>query len=165
MLSLLVREINTHNTAISAIDIEFHPDHNNCFHQSGRSWPNSIGFARLAQTNTYITKWSPLHMIVFSSHRRSFCIYYKVISPPLDRFCLLIKDHFAYITKRSPLHLIAFVCSSKIVQPHIGEQTPGRGNRLRSATILDSTLLKARSHFFVCDLSIFIIMCRHICDI
>ena len=111
-----MREINTHNTAISAIDIEFHPDHNNCFHQSGRSWPNSIGFARLAQTNTYITKWSPLHMIVFSSHRRSFCIYYKVISPPLDHFCLLIKDHFEYITKRSPHHMTAF---SLIIEVHL----------------------------------------------
>ena len=155
MVSLLVCEINTNNTAISAININFIVITIIFSTNQEGAGPTISALPGWFRQMHILQSGLPSTWLLFSSYRRSCCKYYKVICPPLDRFCLLIKDHFAYITKRTSLHLIAFVFSSKIVQPHIGEQTPGRGNWLRSATILDSTLLKARSHFLfaICPFS------------
>ena len=104
MVSLLVCEINTNNTAISAININF----------------------------IVIT-------IIFSTNQEGAGPTISALPGWLRQVYLLQSG--------VPSTWLLLVFSSKIIQPHISEQTPGRGNRLRSATILDSTLLKARSHF------------------
>ena len=99
MVSLLVCEINTNNTAISAININFIVITIIVSTNQEGAGPTISALPGWFRQVYWLQSGLPSTWLLLSSYRRSFCEYYKVISPPLDRFCLLIKDHFAYVTK------------------------------------------------------------------